>query len=105
MVNKKAQGLPESLRIYCHWHLIELSETCSALPHIYAELQWFAIEQVTFEQTHNLVELDLFLCAKDGLKLTVKVNVAPIICVIKSVLLDILPEGGNYARTGLLFDA
>ncbi len=58
-----------------------------------------------FEQSHDLVELNFLLSAKDSLQLAIKVDETPIVCILKSILLDVLPKCGNYSSTSVFFDS
>ena len=53
------------------------------------------------QNTKELVELDFFIGSKYVLQLTVEINRAPIIGILQSVLLDVLPQRGNYSSACL----
>ena len=51
------------------------------------------------------MELDFLLSAKDSLQLAIEVDESPIVCILKSILLDVLPKCGNYSSASVFFDA
>lgn len=58
-----------------------------------------------FKQGHYLVELDFLLSAENRLQLAIQVDMTPVISVLKSVLLDVLPECCHNASSSFLFYA
>ena len=50
------------------------------------------------------MELYLFFPAENRLQLFVQIDVASVIRVLESILLDVLPEGGHDACSGLFFE-
>lgn len=54
------------------------------------------------QKAHDLMELDLLLTTKNVLQLTAQVNKTSIIRILKSILLDVLPEGSHNSGTSFL---
>ena len=54
------------------------------------------------QEAHDLMELDLLLTTKNALQLTAQVNKTSVIRVLKSILLDVLPEGSHDSGTSFL---
>lgn len=58
-----------------------------------------------FKQGHYLMELYFFLSAENGLQLAIQIDMTPVIRVLESVLLDVLPERSHNASSSFLFYA
>ena len=50
------------------------------------------------------MEFYLFFTAENRLQLLVQIDEASVVRVLQSILLDVLPEGGHDACSGLFFE-
>ena len=105
VAHEEFECLFERVRMHSHWHMVKLALFGVTSLDFDAQLEWWSFFQVWLKDAQYFVELDFFICAKDGLQLTVKVDSAPVIRVLQPVLLNVLPQRGDNSSASLLFDA
>ena len=105
MIYEEFQSFLESRRVDVHGHIKESSFLLLwTLSDLKDELCGTWLVEVILQKTYDLMELDTIFAVEHILELRVEQDIASVVRVLQSVLLDVLPECCYYLCSRFFLD-